>query len=365
LKQTGEAMHIAKLVLLEAFTAVMAQSPNPVQTNPAILKGHVGEVLCVRFSQDEQTIATGDGRWNEAGVIRLWDLSTHRTRATLAGHHLGITALAFSPDGKLLASGSYDHRILLWDMRTGQQHGILGSHESWVSAVCFSPDSTTLVSGDQAGFIKLWDIRTQRQRRAIKGHGMAITSLAFAPEGSRIASGSLDSDVKLWGFPDLKESLVLHQRGGVCGVAFAPDSKRLAVGVTGDFSSLKESQHRTWNSIEKAVADGGALVLWDVSPIQEKGHLKVKSGGVSTVSFFPDGKRVAFGTCRCFPHQEEPGEVRIWNTATGDTFTSPEKQLQGVTCVSVSSSGTLLASGGNGTAVFIWDPRSFPRDRNK
>ena len=169
----------------------------------------------VTFSQDGRTFATGD----EAGKIRLWD-ATGLQQATLAGHSSlfagdnffagfiteifklpedrDIWSLAFSPDGKMLASGSLDETVQLWNTERRSKRGTLKGHKSWVTAVAFSPDGKIVASGDVNKVIKLWNVNTRRERATLTGHTNGISTVTFSPDGKTLASGSYDGTIRFW-----------------------------------------------------------------------------------------------------------------------------------------------------------------------
>ena len=112
------------------------------------------------------------------------------------GHANYVTSVAFSPDGKTLASGSWDKTIVLWDVATGTQLRSLAGHTNHISSVVFSPDGKTLASGGDG--IKLWDVATGTQLRSLAGHTNYVTSVAFSPDGKTLASGGRDAKTRLW-----------------------------------------------------------------------------------------------------------------------------------------------------------------------
>ena len=167
--------------------------------------GHTSMVDSVSFSPDGRTLASTcsynpEGRrdlWDK--TIRLWDVNTGKELHILTGHTSMVNSVAFSPDGKTLASSNWhDSTIRLWDVNTGQQFRTLTGHESGVNSVSFSPDGQTLVSGSEDGTIRLWDIDTGQHLHTFTGHEDSISSVAFSPDGQTLASGSEDGTVLLW-----------------------------------------------------------------------------------------------------------------------------------------------------------------------
>ena len=133
-------------------------------------------------------------------TVRLWDAATGAPRQPLKGHSDWVSSVAFSPDGKLVASGSDDKTVRLWDAATGAPHGEpLEGHSDWVSSVAFSPDGKLVASGSSDGTVRLWNAATGAPRgETLKGHSSRVHSVAFSPDGKLVASGSGDQTVRLW-----------------------------------------------------------------------------------------------------------------------------------------------------------------------
>jgi len=181
---------------------------NAVTGRYSSLLPNVGGVQAVAFSADSKTLAiAGDDRDRQNRQISLFDLTLDSRRDSLAEERLGLTgqgtrprALAFSADGRALASGSGDGTVRLWEPVTGKLLHTLTLADGGVHVIAFSPDSRTLAVGSDQQ-VQLWDAATGRAMRAWPAHAQAVLALAFAPDGSCLASGGDDHSVRLWTLP--------------------------------------------------------------------------------------------------------------------------------------------------------------------
>jgi WD40 repeat protein len=151
-------------------------------------------VWSVAFSPDGKTLATGD----DDGTARLWATATGRPIRVLHGHSWYVYSLAFSPDGKTLATAGGDAVIQLWDPKTGQILHTLRGHTSYIYGVAFSPDGKTLASAAWDNTVRLWRTATGEEVRALRGHLSFVFCVAFSPDGRAVASGAYDGILKLW-----------------------------------------------------------------------------------------------------------------------------------------------------------------------
>lgn len=205
------------------------------------LVGHTDTVYSVAFSPDGQALASGSAD----ETIILWNTTTGERTNTLAiltgpfagpidmpaGHTDTVYSVAFSPDGKTLASGSADNTIILWDTATGQYKQTLTGHKRAVYSIAFSPDGRTLASGSWDKTIILWDTTTWKYIHILTGHEKVVYSVAFSPDGQVLASGSADKAIILWATATGKhiETFTRHRKA-IYGVAFSPDGQTLVSG---------------------------------------------------------------------------------------------------------------------------------------
>ncbi|MEU6201382.1 caspase family protein [Streptomyces sp. NPDC047061] len=250
---------------------------------------------------------------------------------TLTGNNRYVRSVTFSPDGKILAAGSFDHTVRLWDVATRKQLGTLTDRSFLVNSVAFSPNGKTLAAGGNLE-IRLWDIATRNLLGPpLTGSG-DVPMVAFSPDGKILASTSYNqgSPVRLWDVATRKQLSPPLAAGskGVTTVAFSPDGKTLASG-----------------------GEGGTVRLWDVATRKQLGTLTDRSLWVNSVAFSPDGKTLASANS-----DEEGGTVRLWDVATRKQLSPPlAAGSKGVTTVAFSPDGMTLASGGGDSAVRLWD----------
>jgi WD40 repeat protein len=330
--------------------------PALTQPAPAVvtLRGHGMAVWAVAFSPDGTLLASA----SSDRTVKVWEVAAGKEKFTLKGHANFVTCVAFSPDGATLASGGYDATVRLWDVATGAERVVLKKGRALVGALAFSPDGKLLAWGGTDGAVRLWDVAAAKERPPLRGHGDAVTALAFAPDGSLLASGGDDRTIKLWDVPSRTEVATLTGHGkGVTGLAFSADGGTLAsVGL--------DRRVKLWSvPLLRAVREwprrGLAALGGCPEAVQRDGPLARTLTGhqewVTAVACRPDGKLLATAGGEFV----KAGHVKLWRLADGKAVLSLEQAAGPARGVAFDRGGKYLACAA-GQAVCVWELPPLP-----
>ena len=334
----------------------------------------LGQTSAVAISKDGHYWAAADS----CGYVRVWEWGQEATQTlhlAWQAHVTNIFALAFSPDGRTLASGGWDNTVKLWELK----HGTLlwtGWHTGQVNDIAFAPDGHLLASGGDDSLIRLWDTQGGTQMQLFGGQAATVHSLAWSPDGKVLASGHDDGSVWLWE-PEMPEPGIHRQLSEhvswVNGLAFSPDGTQLASTSFDGTVKLWEMESGNccqtffghtdrvtrvaWSPDGGTVASGswdGTIYLWDI--MQGRARASLRAAGDSTmiasVAFTPDSRTLL--SCSA-------DYLQIWDVERGQCLRTIDCYLDAFISIDWSPDGRFLASGSGGSSkVTLWEVAPVP-----
>lgn len=318
-----------RAVIKPVPVAFTAEEPDRYQNNPRILQSSAGgRVWAVAVSPDGKTVAVVTGDPNDSeGSLTLYDLASGAERVTLM-EPKPIRCVAYSADGKWLATGDFAQKIQLRDPQTGEVKRVLQGHTGSINSVAFTADSQTLVSASLDKTIRLWDLDSGKTMRTLTGHTDWVLSVAISRDGKTIASGSKDETARIWDAETGKERHVLKGHSTwVEGVAIGPDGNTVAT------------------------ASRDVIKLWDATTGQNLRDLAGHGSIVATLAFFAEGRSLA--SC------SHDRTVRFWDVATGQlTDTLETEHTERLDALALSPDEKTVVTGAFDRLVKVWDRES-------
>ncbi|MEG4321169.1 MULTISPECIES: pentapeptide repeat-containing protein [unclassified Microcoleus] len=347
------------------FTKANLRRVNFINANlsDSIFTKVFGTVFVVAFSPDGKLFATGDASCD----IRLWLVENGQQMLILRGHTDWVRSVVFSSDGTTLASASYDTTVKLWDSRTGECLKTLKGHHNRVNSLTISPDGKILASCSVDQTVKLWDIFTGKCLKTLHGHTGWVRSVAISSDGQIIVSCSSDRTVKLW---DIRTGECLKtlqgHTSGVYSVAINSHSTIVASGSldytvklwdihTGE--CLKTLQGHTGRIRSLAISPDDTILatssydqtvkIWEIHSGECLKTLSGHTDWVRSVAISPDGTTLVTGS--------DDQTARLWNISTGECLRFLQGYLSPIRSVAISPDGAFLVSSSEDQTVKVWD----------
>ncbi len=298
------------------------------------LTGHRDWVFAVAVTPDGKQVISG----SRDKTLKVWNLETGQEKFTLTGHSNGVSAVAVTPDGKYVISGSGDKTLKVWNLETGQEKSTLTGHSNGVFAVAVTPDGKYVISGSIDKTLKVWNLETGQEKSTLTGHSDSVEAVAVTPDGKHVISGSSDNTLKVWNLETGQEkSTLTGHSDSVSAVAVTPNGKYV---ISGSWDNTL----KVWNL---ETGKGIFSFIKNLITRRQLFTLTGHSDSVSAVAVTPNGKYVISGSW--------DNTLKVWNLETGQEKFTLAGHSHRVDAVAVTPNGKYVISGSWDNTLKVWN----------
>ncbi len=319
--------------------------PKPVSKQQPInqviftLSGHSESVQAIAITPNGETLVSG----SYDNTVKLWNLKTGKLIKTLEGHKEAVTSVAITPDGQILASGSNDNTVKVWDSKSGELLRTLDTNKAAVTSIIINPDGENLISANTNKTIKFWNLKTGELQRTLKAE---TVSLAISADGKTLFSGNNDGTIQL--FDSFTGKLLKTLTPPKSEDAYSDFQKASAVSslaVSNDGKTLVNSGYDDSHQSIKET-DGKNIKVWNLETGKLVQNFSVGIGGIDTVAISPDGKTFASGGYAY--------EISLWDIETGKKLRTLSAKQGGVNAIAFSQDGKTIVSSSGNKSIKVW-----------
>ena len=326
-RTSGDAIY-AKL--LRASARIVKETTGPEKRAEyadqfrMVLKGHYDNVYGVTITPDGKTVVSG----SVDTTLKLWDLETGLSQATLEGHTCPVFDVALSPDGETAISCSSDESLKVWDLASRRCRATLEGHTGHTVRVAIASDGRTAVSGSKDETLKVWNLETGNCLATMCGHEGIVLGVVVLPDGKTVVSGSTDKTLKVWNIET-----------GNCLATFK-----------GHSASIRDLAISPDGEVVVSGSDDKTLKVWNAKTGNCYGTFEGHTGAVSCVAFAPNGRVVVSGSS-----ESSENTLKVWNVKTGQCYATFEGHTEGVSRLAFTPNGKAVVSGSMDNTLRVWN----------
>src|SRR5258705_802075 len=267
------------------------------------LKADIGRINDVSFSIDGTLIAAGGGQPARLGQVKIWNATSGELVKAFEGHKDAIYAVAISPNKQILATGSYDQKIILWDIASGRQIKELEGHNGAVTDLSFRPDGKVLASASADRTVKLRDVASGKRLDTFSESLKDLNAVAFSPDGKRVAAGGVDNRIRIWNVSDA----ATEGSNSIQFAQFAHEGAILRLAWSADGKTIISS------------ADDKSVKVWDATNMNPKLVLPAQADWPTALALVNEDKAAAVGRL--------DGTINYYDIGTGKIVPPPKPEL--------------------------------------